>query len=169
MNPLLMVIAPDQFRDEEYALPKEVLEARGATVVTGSVAPGPCRGKLGMLARAEVAIRDVDPEEFVGVVFVGGSGSAVFFDDADAHRVARSIAVDGKVTAAICIAPSTLARAGLLEGRQATAFPSQERDLRAHGVEYTGAPVEVDGVFVTASGPDAAREFGNAVADALGL
>ena len=53
MPDVVMVIAPTVFRDEEYALPKSVLESRGAHVVTASVAPGECIGKLGMRAVAD--------------------------------------------------------------------------------------------------------------------
>jgi protease I len=166
---VLMVIAPDIFRDEEYAHPKEVLEARGADVVTASVAPGPARGKLGMLARAEIALTEADADDYDAIVFVGGAGAAVFFDDTAAHALAREMYVQGKPIAAICIAPSTLARAGLLEGHRATSFPSRKDDLVAHGATYTGAPVEVDGLIITANGPEAAYEFGEALADVLDL
>lgn len=163
------MIAPDQFRDEEYVEPKEVLESRGAQVVTASVAPGPCRGKLGMMARADIALFEADPAGYDAVVFVGGGGSSVYFDDEDAHRLARALADAGKTVAAICIAPSTLARAGLLQGKRATAFPTQEADLEAHGATYTGAPVEVDGNIITANGPEAAKAFGEAIATAIGI
>ncbi|MBA4370557.1 MAG: hypothetical protein C0418_03140 [Coriobacteriaceae bacterium] len=169
MPKVLMVIAPDQFRDEEYAHPKQVLEQRGATVVTGSVAPGPCRGKLGMLAHAEVAVAEADPDDYDAVVFVGGPGSSVFFDDEDAQDLALDMAEDGKVVGAICIAPSILAHAGLLEGRAATSFDSQEDDLVMHGARWTGADVEIDGRIVTANGPAAALDFGETLADMLGL
>ena len=169
MKSVLMVIAPDQFRDEEYARPKEVLEQRGASITTASVAPGPCRGKLGMMARADVALMEADPAEYDAIVFVGGGGSSIYFDDADAHRVAKAMVDQGKPLGAICIAPSTLAHAGLLQGLRVTSFPSQEQDLVAHGADFTGAPVEIDGLIVTANGPDAAREFGSAIADALNL
>jgi protease I len=164
-----MVIAPEQFRDEEYERPRTVLEERGAEIVTASVAPGPCRGKLGMIAQADTGLFDVDPADYDAVVFVGGQGSQVFFDDLDAHRIARGAYDAGDVVAAICIAPSTLAHAALLEGRVATAFSSQEEDLKAHGAKYTGAPVEVDERIVTANGPDAATAFGEAVARTLGI
>jgi len=166
---VLMVIAPDQFRDEEYAHPKEVFEGRGARVVTASVAPGPCRGKLGMLARAEVALAEAQPDDYDAIVFVGGAGAQIYFDDLDAHRLARAMAETGKVVSAICIAPSVLAHAGLLEGVHATAFSSQEDDLREHGAVWTGEPVSVDGAIVTGNGPAAARDFGMAIADLLGL
>jgi len=164
-----MVIAPDQFRDEEYSHPKEVLESLGATVITASVAPGPCRGKLGMLARATVALSEAAPEAYDALVFVGGSGASVYFDDLDAHRLAKGMHARGKVVAAICVAPSTLARAGMLDRRNATAFASQRDDLVAHGAIWTGAAVEVDGSIVTANGPAAAQDFGLAIADLLGL
>jgi protease I len=163
-----MVIAPEQFRDEEYQRPKSVLDERGARTVTASVAPGPCRGKLGMIAHAEAALFDVEPDDYDAVVFVGGGGSKVFFDDLDAHRIAKAAHASGHVVAAICVAPSTLAHAGLLQGRSATAFPTQQQDLEAHGAKYTGAAVEIDGRIVTANGPEAAVEFGEAIAEAIG-
>lgn len=169
MARVLMVIAPTVFRDEEYTHPKAVLEARGAEVVTASRTPGVCQGKLGMTAKATLAIADADATDYDAVVFVGGGGAEVFFDDPDAHRLARRTLESDRVLGAICIAPSILARAGLLHGVRATAFASQHDDLVAHGAIWTGEPVEVAGAIVTANGPDAARSFGMEIADTLGL
>jgi protease I len=164
-----MVIAQEVFRDEEYAEPKAVLERAGVNVTTASRAAGPARGKLGMEATADVGIADVDPSAYDAVIFIGGAGAATYFDDPVAHRIARSADERGVVLAAICIAPSTLARAGLLEGRTATAFESQEEDLLMHGANFTSNPVEVDGMIVTANGPAAATAFGTAITTLLGV
>lgn len=166
---IVMVIAPTVFRDEEYAHPKTVLEARGAHVVTASTRPGECIGKLGMKALATLSVAEAADAPWDAVVFVGGAGASVFFDDEDAHRLARATAARGAVVSAICIAPSTLAHAGLLTGVRATAFPSQESDLKAHGALWTGEPVTVDSLIVTGDGPESATRFGEAVADVLGL
>ena len=169
MPTALLVIAQDTFRDEEYTHPKDVLERRGAHVVTASVEAGPAHGRFGLAATADVALIDVDASEYDSVVFVGGGGAEGFFDDPIAHDLAREVHRAGKPLAAICIAPSILARAGLLAGVRATAFESREADLRVHGAIWTGEPVEVDGSIITAYGPQAAYEFGEAVADALHL
>ncbi len=169
MKQVVMVIAPTVFRDEEYAEPRAVLESRGAAVVTASTHPGTCIGKLGMEARAEIDVAKASARPWDAVVFVGGGGSEVFFDDPVAHALARSAAEAGSIVGAICIAPSTLARAGLLDGRRATAFPSQRDDLVAHGATCTDEPVTVDGRIITANGPEAATAFGEAVAEALTL
>lgn len=169
MRSALMVIAPEMFRDEEYSVPLAVLERRGASVTTASSHVGEAVGKLGLVAFATLSIAEARSTVWDAVVFVGGAGSAIFFDDADAHRLARDTLARESVLAAICIAPSTLAHAGLLEGVRATAFASQREDLIAAGALWTEQPVTIDGLIITANGPDAAEEFGNAIADALGL
>jgi protease I len=166
---VLMVIAPDMFRDEEYARPKEVLERRGATVMTASTRAGRCEGRFGLEATADIALADAVASDHDAVVFIGGAGSRVFFDDPAAHALARAAYDEGRVVAAVCIAPSVLARAGLLAGRRTTSFSTQESDLLAHGAMWTGEPVVVDAPFVTGNGPEAAEEFGEAVGDLIGL
>jgi protease I len=166
---VVFVIAPTVFRDEEYAEPKAVLEAHGAHTTTASSEPTECIGRFGLLAEATISVADAATRDWDAVVFVGGGGSAVFFDDPAAHTLARNQAENNRVLAAICIAPSTLARAGLLEGVHATAFPDREEDLRAHGALWTGEPVTVDGLIITGNGPEAATAFGEAIAAALGI
>ncbi len=169
MASVLMVIAPEVFRDEEYDHPKQALESRGATVTTASTRAGACHGKLGMIAEATHALAEARAADYDAVVFVGGGGAEVFFDDQAAHALACEMHALDRVVAAICIAPSVFARAGLLRGVHATAFPSQRDDLIAHGALWSTGPVEIDGRIITANGPDAARDFGLAIADALRL
>jgi protease I len=169
MPSVVMVIAPTVFRDEEYAEPRSVLESRGAQVTTASVEPGECLGRFGLKAMATLSVAEAADKPWDAVVFIGGGGARVFFDDPAAHTLARAQAERGGVLAAICIAPTTLARAGLLGGVRATAFPDSEADLKAHGALWTGDRVTIDGRIITGSGPEAATAFGEAIAEALGI
>lgn len=164
----LMVIAPEVFRDEEYAVPRRLLEDSGVAVTVASTRAGTCVGKLGMTAEADVGLAEATETSWDAVVFVGGGGAERFFDDPTAHELARSAAVRDAIVAAICIAPSTLAHAGLLTGRRATAFPSQREDLVSCGATWSEGPVTIDGRFITGNGPEAAAEFGEALVNALG-
>lgn len=165
---VLMVIAKEGFRDEEYLEPKSILEKLGHLVTTASDSEGPCHGKLGAKAYSELALRDARAEDYGAAVFVGGPGASAFFDDHDALRIAKDAYSSGKVVAAICIAPSILANAGILDGKKATAYPSEKENLLAKGASYTDEMVCQDGKVITANGPDAARGFGERIAKALG-
>jgi len=91
-----------------------------------------------------------------------------YWDDPVAHAVAQEAVAQGKVLAAICIAPTTLAKAGVLQGKKATVFSSEAEELKACGANYTGTSVERDGLIITADGPKAAVEFAEEITRALG-
>ena len=101
------------------------------------------------------------------IIFIGGSGARQYFNSPAALNIARQAAAKQKILAAICIAPTILANAGLLEGRRATCFASERPRLQNAGAQYTGAAVERDGLIITGSGPVAANLFGITIADIL--
>lgn len=160
---VLMIIAPVNFRDEELLEPKRVLESAGAKVTIASKGVKVAKGALGATVNVDLDIVKANPEDYDAIVFVGGMGSSIYFVDAVAQSMARQAYEKGKIVAAICIAPSTLANAGLLKGKRATAYPSAERNLRSKGAIYTGEGVTQDGKIITAKGPQFAKDFGEAI------
>ena len=70
----VFIIAEQNFRDEEYQVPKEVLEKSGIEVVTASTTTGECVGKLGMKVTPEMLVKDIDQPSSM-LSFVGGGGS----------------------------------------------------------------------------------------------
>lgn len=165
---ILMVIAPENFRDEELLEPKDIFENAGADVTIASKGAESAKGSYGAVVTVDEDITDVNAGDYDAIVFVGGSGSSVYFNDETAHNIARQAYESGKIVAAICIAPSTLANAGLLEGKKVTSWSSEQNNLESKGAEYTGAVVEQDGRIITGNGPDAATEFGQKIAETLG-
>ena len=165
---VLMVIASSQFRDEEYQKPRAILEAVGAKVTVASSSLQEATGMLGLKVKPDLLLKDARQAEFDAVVFVGGMGATEYWENPTAHALAKACFQAGKTTAAICLAPMTLANAGLLKGKKATIWKDAAGDFKSRGVVYTGKPVEKDGIIITGSGPDAAEEFGKALLEALG-
>lgn len=164
---VLLVVAYEMFRDEEYDEPRRALERAGNQVTVASSALGEATGRFGLTASVDVLVKDTNMADYDAVVYIGGPGAREYFDDPAAHKLAVEAAAAGKVIGAICIGPHTPAAAGVLKGKTATCFPSEADTLKRHGATYTGAEVEVDGNIVTASGPEAAKEFGEKLVEAL--
>jgi protease I len=164
----VMIIANKNFRDEEYEKPYAILKAKGVAITTASSSSGEAKGMLGARVKAEVLVSSVKADDYDAVIFVGGGGASEYFNLPAAHKIATDAIAKGKLLCAICIAPSTLANAGVLKGRKATCFSSEAGNLRAKGAIYTGKPVEQDGNIITANGPESATKFGEAIASALG-
>ena len=168
---IAMIIASKQFRDEEYQKPKALFEKEGAKVVTASSALNEVTGMFGAKAKPTMDFKDIKVEDYDAIVFVGGMGASEYWDNPTAHEIAKTAVEKGKVLSAICIAPVTLANAGVLEGKRGTVWTDQAGDIKkkftSKGVNYTGKAVEVDGKIITGNGPEAAEEFGKAVIKAL--
>ncbi|MFB6088498.1 MAG: DJ-1/PfpI family protein [Candidatus Aenigmatarchaeota archaeon] len=164
---VLMVIAPKDFRDEELQEPKDVLTKHGANITIASKETDSATGMLGATVMVDKHLAEVDPKEYDCIIFVGGSGTSVYFKDEVVKNLAKDAYKNGKLLGAICIAPSILANAGLLENKNATSYSSQEGNLRDKGANYMGSGVEVDGKIVTGKGPQVATEFGQKIAEVL--
>ncbi len=166
---VLMVIAPENFRDEEYREPRRILEDKGCTVTVASTHTRPSKGMLGLVVTPDTTLDKVRAADFDAVIFVGGYGAEAYYADTRAHALAADTVKRGVPLAAICVAPTILANAGVLKGKSATVWESQSKALVAGGARYTGSPVERDGSIITADGPTSAIPFGNEVARALGI
>jgi protease I len=165
---IALIIAQNNFRDEEYEVPKKTFEDAGFETTTLSKTTGICTSKFKKTVQATDSIDNIDVADYDAIVFIGGGGSAQFQHDVQAHMTAQEAINQNKVLAAICLAPSILALAGVLEGKNATAHPGEGVDiLKQQGVNYIEQPVVVDGKIVTADGPASAKEFADKVVELL--
>ncbi len=164
---VLIIIAHENFRDEEYDIPRKLLERNGAQVTVASTELTPAKGKLGMIVQPDVLTRDVRAIDFDVIIFVGGPGAANYFNDLNIHGLLRAAVERDRIIAAICIAPIILANAGILRGKKATVFSSEIDQLEAGGAFYSGREVERDGDILTANGPEASGDFAEALVKAM--
>jgi len=169
---IAIIIAFKDFRDEEYFNTKEVLESRGFKTKTFSNEKGVALGRFGGEAEADALIDDLNVDEFDAVVFIGGSGAARFLDNETSYKVIREALNKEKVLAGICIAPIILAKANVLKGKKCTVWSSDMdksavKTLKEKGGIYENKSVVADENIVTADGYEAARSFGENIADVL--
>lgn len=167
MKKVVMVIAHENFRDEELLEPKAVLEQNSIEVKVASSELSTARGKLGAKVEPDILFKDINLADFDALVFIGGPGSVEYWDDPLAHKLLQDAILSGKVVAGICAAAVTLAKSGILKGKRATVFSGDSQELINSGVNYTAAPLERDGNIITADGPKAARVFGEEIVKAL--
>lgn len=166
MTKVLFIIAQEGFQDHEYAAPKEILERAGIIVITAAKKAGTCSGKFGAGAKAALSLSEVKVQDYAAIVFIGGPGAVKYQQDPEAHHIVQEAVKQNKILAAICIAPTILAYAGLLNRRKATVWNAdgeQQKVLTKNGAVFTNEAVTVDGKIITANGPPAAGEFGKKI------
>lgn len=161
---IAMIIAFRDFRDEEYFIPKQILETAGAKIITVSTSLGKAIGKLGGDTEVNILLQDLNVSDYDAILFIGGPGAYNYFDSEIAHKIAQTAIENDKVLGAICIAPAILAKAGVLKERKATVWNSSMdksavKILEGGGAIFQSDSVVVDEKIITANGPNAAKEF----------
>ncbi len=167
-----IIIAFKDFSDEEYFIPKQILEQVGARVKTFSDSLGQAIGVSGGEVKVDGLIGELNAQNYDAVLFVGGSGATGYMDNSVCHRIAKETIEMGKVLGAICVAPAILAKAGVLSGKKATVWrssldKSMVKILEQSGTIYQLDSVVEDGKIITASGPDFAEEFASKIYEQL--
>jgi len=165
---IAIIIAFRNFCDEEYFIPRDIFLKAGLDVSTISSEKGIAIGGSGGEAEVDISFENFNFSEFDAIVFVGGPGAYKYIDDQSIWQIIRDAIKQGKILAAICIAPVILARAGVLEGRKATVWSSVMDKkpihiLEENGAEYQDKTVVQDGKIITANGPPSAQEFAETI------
>lgn len=165
MPKVLFIIAQNNFRDEELLKPKRIVENAGIKVEVASITTKLAKGMLGAEVYPDLAVKDADPDEYEYIIVVGGSGSPTLLN----YSEVLDLVSNAKNTAAICLGPIVLAKAGVLEGKKATVFKTSESlaALEDGGATFVDKSLVVDGKLVTANGPGAAEEFGEKLVEII--
>ena len=122
------------------------------------------KGAHGFGIHADALLHEVDPMKADLLFIPGGMPGTINLGKSETvTKAAVYCAENGKITAAICAAPSVLGNLGILKGKKATCFPGFEKELE--GATYTAAPVEIDGNVITGKGAGCAILFGKAIVE----
>ena len=99
------------------------------------------------------------PDDAEMVVFPGGmSGTTNLMASETIKKVLEEVKKRDIYAAAICAAPWIFDANGMLDGKQATMYPTMADDCMKNG-KFTGEPVEQDGKIITGRGPGVSITF----------
>lgn len=167
---VLLVGASYKVKASEYSDTRAALEQAGNKIVVASTGLAPAYTDTSLQIKPDLKIDDAKAGDYDAIAVIGGEGSALeLWDYAPLHRLVQNAVKADKLVAAICMAPGTLAKAGVLQGKNATAhpLPTAFSALKSGGAAYQEKPVVVDGKIVTGRNPEAGPEFGATLAGLL--
>lgn len=151
----------DLFREDEFEYLLRGLERANFSVVIVSSETTAAQGIDGLLIKPERVVKEIAPEEFVGLILSNGSGVVRYWKDTVLQERCRQFAAAGRLVAAIELAPIILAHAGVLAGKKATVFPHRYsiNILKEAGCRYQFNPVVTDGNIITAARAEHTPQF----------
>ncbi|MDT8302367.1 MAG: nitroreductase family protein [Sedimentisphaerales bacterium] len=162
-----LIVASQNFREEEFFETKRALDAAGVQTVIASTRIGTLRGMLGRITEANILVGQLNVNDYDAIIFIGGPGAVEYVANPFALNLAREAIRTRKILAAIGTAPTILANAGVLSGVRITSQLTERNILVLAGALYTGLPVEEDRLIITGRDMGAAMQFGRKIADAL--
>jgi len=138
----------------------DLLRRAGIQVITAGLDAQPVKASRGVVLLPDTTLANVLTQDFDMMVLPGGLPGADYLDqDPRIHELLQRLHAAGKFTAAICAAPKVLAHAGLLDQKNATAYPGVLEMLGNEGIEPSKESVVCDGNVITSRGPGTAIDF----------
>ena len=136
----------------------DLLRRARIEVTVAGIVEGAITASRGVRLLPDTTLDQVCNQDFDMIVLPGGlPGSDHLADDPRIGALLKKMDESGKFVAAVCAAPKVLARHGLLENRQATAYPGV---LHAEKHPYiSGQAVTRDGHIITARSVGTVMDF----------
>jgi 4-methyl-5(b-hydroxyethyl)-thiazole monophosphate biosynthesis len=136
----------------------DILRRAKIEVVAAGLDAQPVRASRGVMLLPDMTLDAALQQEFDMIVLPGGQpGTNNLKADPRIIALLQRMSTHGKYVAAICAAPSVLAAAGLLDGKNATSFPGSLDPYAA--VNKQLAAIVEDGKLITSRGPGTAMDF----------
>jgi protein deglycase len=146
----------------------DLLRRAAIEVVTAGLDEQPVRASRGLVLLPDMSLEMALQQDYDMIVLPGGlQGADNLGDDERIIECLRSMSGAGKYTAAICAAPRVLAKAGLLDGKQATSYPGALETDSIPGLDYQDTAIVMDGTVITSRGPGTAMDFALSLGELL--
>ncbi len=103
----------------------------------------------GYTLEADVAFKEVNPQDYLGIFFSGGRAPEYLRYDEDLIRITRHFFTENKPIACVCHGVEIPAYAGCVKGRRMATVPKCKFDLEVCGGIFVDEPCVVDGNLVS--------------------
>jgi protease I len=103
----------------------------------------------GYSIEANVAFKDVDPNDYLGIMFSGGRAPEYIRYDKDLVRITRHFFETGKPIASVCHGVEIPAYAGCVKGRRMATVAKCRYDLEVCGGIFVDEPCVIDGNLIS--------------------
>jgi protease I len=165
----VLILLAEGFNSGEYWAPQSVLAALGYRLDVAGIQQGAILVTAGKAtpekdAQANLALRDVNVDDYLGLVIPGGYSPGNLEKDPASLEICRKFLRAGKPVSAICHGPRLLIRAGAMHDRVGTCLASVANELAdewkrgAYG-KYLDQAVVVDRNLVTSRYPGDINAF----------
>ena len=157
---MVYVILGKGFEEVEAIAPVDILRRCGVEVCTAGIGGKTVEGSHGISVMADCTVEEIDQNKLEMIVLPGGMGGVhSMLGSETALEAIRRAWNDGKYVAAICAAPTVLAKLGISDGRTVTSYPGMDDQMGS--CDYRNdQSVIVDGKLITSRGPGTATAFG---------
>ncbi len=156
---MIAVFLADGFEEIEALCPVDLLRRAGKEVKLAGVGTTEVTGSHGIRVQADLPASELLFDDLEAIVLPGGLPGTLNLESSQAVQKAIDYCIEkGILVAAICAAPSILGHKGLLEGKQATSFPTFQKELK--GAQLSSEYVVQDGKLLTARGMGVSTQFG---------
>ena len=169
LQKVIIVVAMENYQPKELWPVYDTLQSEGFDITVAGSQEGTAKSGADSID-IDSAFSEISAEDYSGIIVIGGPGVKKLWDNSELHALISNIFGNGGVAAAICLAPLTLANAGVLkDGSSACWYNDSDIDssMSELGVSDSGQDVTVNERVVTGNGPGAAQEFADKVVEEL--
>ena len=103
----------------------------------------------GYSLQSDIAFRDIDPSDYLGIFFSGGRAPEYLREDPDLIRVTKAFFERSAPIASVCHGVEIPARANCVRGRRMATVAKCQFDLEVCGGIYVDEPCVIDGNLIS--------------------
>lgn len=156
---MIAVILGTGFEPMEAITTTDILRRAGLDVKTAGIGGKTVQGAHGIAVSADCTVEELDGKMLQMVVLPGGMGGVnSILADETTLKLIKQVYDGGNYVAAICAAPTVLAKLHITDGKQAVCYPGMEEQMSSAVMQ--NAHAVRDGNVICGRAPGASVPFG---------